>query len=203
MGCNWVECDCRACADGTIVLAHDPSVTDSKGLRHLLAQHTCRELAALDLGQGQGVPTLEELVRWAVRCGCAVMADIKQAGLELQIGTLLGALPCHRILVPGADAAGRSRFRQMFPDLPLSLSVDAANEALLEAQWQHIDTEAVTLQHPLVTSTRVADLHGRGIRVYAWTVDEPDTMRALLGMGVDGIISNRADVLHQILCGRP
>jgi hypothetical protein len=137
-----------------------PSVTDSKGLRHLLAQHTCRELAALDLGQGQGVPTLEELVQWAVRCGCAVMADIKQAGLEHQIGILLGALPRHRIPVPGADAAGRSRFRQMFPDLPLSLSIGAADEALLEAQWQHIDTEGGHFAAP----ARHLDPRGRPTR---------------------------------------
>ena len=199
LGCNWVECDCRASADGIIVLAHDDSVTDRAGRRYTIAEHSREELARLDLGQGEGVPTLEDLVAWASLRGCGIMADIKQGGLEQEISDLLSVLPRDGKIVPGADAAVRRRFRELFPDLPISLSVDAAAEAALEAGWQDIDTDAVTFQYPLVTPARVADLQRRGIRVYPWTVDDPATMRALLEMGVDGIISNRSDLLIPLL----
>ena len=58
-----------------------------------------------------------------------------------------------------------------------------------------IDTQAVTWEHPLLDAHRIAALHQRGLRVYAWTVDDLPTMRRLLDDGVDGLISNRPDLL--------
>lgn len=194
LGCDWVECDCRAASDGIIVLAHDAVVTDRQGRSFRIDAHTAEELARLDLGGGAGVPTLAELAAWA-KGRCAVMADVKSAGFEAEIGAALAPLAPERKLVPGADAEGRRRFRARFPDLPLSLSVDATHEAELLAVWDDIDTDAVTLAYPLITTARVADLHRRRIRVFAWTVDDRDTMRSLLRSGVDGLISNRADLL--------
>ena len=49
-----------------------------------------------------------------------------------------------------------------------------------------------------MTRERVARLHARGIRVFAWTVDDPIVMQQLADAGVDGIISNRADLLVQV-----
>lgn len=196
-GCDWVECDCRMAADGCIVLSHDPTVTDRSGEVYRVDQTPTDELAALDLGAGEGVATLEELVAWAAsRVG--VMADVKADGCEEAIGETLSPIPAARKIVPGADDEGRRRFRALFPDLPLSLSVGAGDEDELLRRWDTIDTEAVTLQHALVTPERVADLRRRGIRVYAWTVDDVETMRALADMGVDGLISNRADRLANL-----
>jgi glycerophosphoryl diester phosphodiesterase len=200
LGCDWVECDCRASSDGVIVLSHDAEVRDADGRAWNVADHTAGELARLDLGGGAGVPTLEELVDWAAG-QAGIMADVKCSGFEREIGKLLAPLAPRDKVVPGADDEGRRRFRALFPDLPISLSVGASNEAELVRRWATLDTDAVTLEHPLVTPERVSDLHRRHIAVYAWTVDSLDTMRALAAMGVDGIISNRADLLADIAAG--
>src|SRR5689334_21128799 len=78
-GCLMVQCDIRQAADGVLVLAHDPAVTDRQGQRYEIVSETSDALARLDLGAGEGVPTLAELVEWAQgRCG--VMADMKCEG---------------------------------------------------------------------------------------------------------------------------
>jgi glycerophosphoryl diester phosphodiesterase len=195
-GCDWVECDCRAARDSVVVLAHDDTVTDAGGRRHRIAERTASELSALDLGDGAGVPTLEDLVIWAMgRVG--VMADIKEGGLEQPIGALLSLLGPEHVIIPGADDAGRARFRALFPDLPLSLSLGRESGRELDRRLPALDTEAVTLEHPLVTPERVALCRARGIAVYAWTVDDLASMGRLLHLGVDGIISNRADLLAE------
>lgn len=196
LGCDWVECDCRASKDGVVVLAHDDAVTDTAGRRRVLAHHTARELAALDLGGGAGVPTLEELVTWAMG-HVGVMADIKERGLEEPIGAALSLLEPEQVIIPGADDAGRARFRALFPALPLSLSLGRESGAELDRRLPHLHTDAVTLEHPLVTPERLAACHARGIAVYAWTVDDLPTMRRLLALGADGVISNRADLLAE------
>jgi glycerophosphoryl diester phosphodiesterase len=197
LGCDWVECDCRPSHDGVIVLSHDAAVTDTGGRVLTVSEHSAQELARLDLGNGEGVPSLSELVSWATgRCG--VMADVKCEGFEAEIGLALAPLPVSDVLAPGASALSRARFRYLFPRLPLSLSVGPGGEQALTEGLPGIDTGAVTLHHSLVTAERVVLLHDRGIRVFAWTVDDLPALRRLAGMGVDGLISNRADLLASL-----
>jgi glycerophosphoryl diester phosphodiesterase len=45
----------------------------------------------------------------------------------------------------------------------------------------------------------VAWFHRLGMAVHAWTVDDPDDMRRLLHLGVDGIVTDRPDLLKAVL----
>ena len=55
---------------------------------------------------------------------------------------------------------------------------------------------------PVHSERVIARAHELGIRVVVWTVDDPATMRALLDAGVDGIITDRPDVLREVLLAR-
>ena len=54
----------------------------------------------------------------------------------------------------------------------------------------------------MVTGRHVEAAHAAGLFVHVWTVDDADVMRTLLDLGVDGIISDRADVLKDVLAER-
>ena len=204
LGCAMVECDVRQAADGVLVLAHDADVTDAQGRTYAAGEHDSGFLRSLDLGSSEGVPTLAELVAWA-QGKCAVMADMKCEGNEIErlvVETLAPVAPASKIAA-GAGEASRARFRRLDPALPLSLSLGSAENYLLEetefeALLDGLDTEAVTWVWPMLNAERIARLHDHGIRVYAWTVDDLPTMRRLRSAGVDGIISNRPDLLAQV-----
>ena len=203
LGCTMVECDVRRAADSILVLAHDPHVCAADGTVCDIAAHTSDRLAALDLGAGEGVPLLTELAAWA-QGRCRLMADMKCEGdgVEALVAEALAPLSPADKIVPGAGSFSRELFRACDPALPLSFSLDGRDpNDLTDAQFQaYLDaltTDAVTWQYPLLTSERIAALHDRGLRVFAWTVDDADTMRRLAADGVDGIISNRADLLVQ------
>ncbi len=197
-GCDWVECDCRVSSDGVIVLAHDPEVTDRSGARYEIAGSTAGQLAEVDLGASQGVPRLEELADLAIQTGGSVVADIKVDGHEDKIARLLASLAPGRKIVSGAGDEGRQRFRQIDPQICLALTVSRREEDSLIQRWDAIDTPAVCFEYPLINAERLADLHRRHIQVHAWTVDQPEMMEMLAERGVDGLISNRPDLLCQI-----
>lgn len=201
LGCDMVECDIRRAACGTLVLAHDPHVTEAGGKRFAIGEHSAEMLGGLDLGAGEGVPTLTALAEWAAG-RCAVMADMKCEGdgVEEAVIAALRPMATSARLVPGADAASRRRFRALDPDLPLSLSLDGMSpSAMTDADFQRCldtaGTEAVTWQYPLLTPDRIGAFRARGFQVFAWTVDDPAVMQRLADSGVDGIISNRPDLL--------
>jgi glycerophosphoryl diester phosphodiesterase len=205
LGCEMVECDVRRSADAVLVLAHDDAATDVTGTRYEVAEHEAASLWALDLGAGEGVPMLAELVAWARSAGVAVMADMKVEGdgVEAAVAEALAPLPVETKIVPGAGEASRRWFREADPTLPLSLSLDREAEPWLRAGGferflAEPDTEAVTWEHPLLTAERIRVLKARGLRVYAWTIDAPAVMSRLRDDGVDGIISNRPDLLTAI-----
>ncbi|HWD81664.1 MAG TPA: glycerophosphodiester phosphodiesterase family protein, partial [Kribbella sp.] len=54
----------------------------------------------------------------------------------------------------------------------------------------------------LLTTGLIRRAHARGKQVHVWTVDDPDTMRRLLDAGVDGIITDRTDLLKDVLIQR-
>ena len=59
-----------------------------------------------------------------------------------------------------------------------------------------------TAMHPhcsMITAEYVAWAHGQGLRINTWTTDEPDEMRRLYDLGVDAIMTNKPDVLRNIL----
>ena len=206
LGCAMVECDVRRALDGVLVLAHDGHVTDAKGRTYVIAEHAGEVLQRLDLGAGEGTPTLPELARWA-QGRCAIMADMKCEGMgvEQAVAQALEALPVEAKIVPGAGEESRRVFRTCAPDLPLSLSMNAWEGNLRLAGGgfarllSKIDTRAVTWEHPLLTAARIAALHAQGLHVYAWTVDDPQIMRRLIADGVDGIISNRPELFERVM----
>lgn len=203
-GCTMLECDVRQAANGVLVLAHDDYVTDRQGQTYAIGEQDSAFLGRLDLGAGEGVPTLAELVAWA-QGRCAVMADMKCEGGEIErlVVEALKLLPVEAKIVPGAGTESRARFRALDAALPLSLSIGSSEKFLLDdAEFEAIlgtlDTQAVTWVYPMLTAQRIAHLHERGIQVFAWTVDDLPTMQNLRDMGADGIISNRPDLLAQV-----
>lgn len=196
-GCDWVECDCRVSSDGIVVLSHDAMVTDRLGASHTIETTPAKQLAALDLGCREGVLTLDELVAWAVG-KVGVMADIKVSDYEETIATSLLPIAREQRVISGADKRGRQRFRAADPCGPISITVNVSHESDRIAQQIALDCEAVTLEFPLITARRVAELHARSIQVFAWTPDNLETMWRLVADGVDGVISNRVDLLAKL-----
>jgi glycerophosphoryl diester phosphodiesterase len=195
MGVDMVETDVRQSRDGALVLAHDETIHGG-GRERVVADHDLAELRTLDLGHGERVATLEEVLA-LVRGRCGLMADLKGEGFEAELVAALqnSGLPREQISIPGGTAPSRAKIRQIDPTLPISLSLGAEWHDRITPEFiDAIDTDAVTWQYRLITPERVARLHERGLFVYTWTVDDPETMRRVLEAGVDGVITNRPEL---------
>ncbi len=197
IGCPMVECDVRRSSDGVLVLVHDGQVADREGHNFTVGETDAATLAALDLGAGEGVPTLAALADWAAASGASIMADMKESGdgIEAEVARLLAPLPAGRKVVPGANLDARRRFRAADPELPLSLSrgfgaLNRDSFARLLAERDSLAIDAVTFAWALLTPKRIDALHTAGLFVFGWTVDDATLLDCLADWGVDGIISN-------------
>jgi glycerophosphoryl diester phosphodiesterase len=218
-GAAILESDVHVTRDGVPVLLHDELLertTDGSGR---VAGLTLAELRRLDAGhrfspdggathpfRGRGiqVPTLEEAL--------AAFPDAR-FNLELKEGAAPGLVErslevvekagrASRTLLTAGDDALMARLRAEVArrGVPVALGASVADVVAFLASalaYRAPPPGAMALQvpptfagRPLVTREFVEHAHAHGIVVHVWTIDEPDEMRALLALGVDGIVTD-------------
>ena len=227
-GCRYLETDVHMTRDGHIVLFHDAKLDRTTDGRGLLRERSLAELEELDAGyrfrnargeyefRGRGVRivTLRQLGAFLdghpeVR----VNLEIKQAEPSMT-GALYEELEelglRDRALVASANSSLVREFRRVSGGRYAS-SAGMAEIATFWAavrtrtwRWIPIEYDAlqVPVRHgPLEVTTRafVRAAHARGVQVHVWTIDEPAQMRRLLELGVDGLMSDRPDLLTEVV----
>ncbi|WP_157553141.1 glycerophosphodiester phosphodiesterase [Jiangella gansuensis] len=216
LGYSYVETDVHATADGVAVALHDDTldrVTDHTGAVATLPWSRVRQAL---IGGVEPVPALEDLLgAWPT---LRVNIDVKSAGA---VGPLARAIDRtaahHRVCVASfSDARRRAVLRRVAAPVATSAGIQLVAAFRTAATTPGLGGLARTLlrgvdclQVPaafrgvqVVTAATVRAAHSAGRQVHVWTVNEPAQMRRLLDLGVDGIITDRADLLRTVLESR-
>lgn len=223
LGYRHFETDLHRTADGVLVCFHDPTVdrtTDSVGRVEDL---TLDALQALDAGYRHAtpdgftfrdncarVPTLEWLLTEFP--DVSVVVDMKSEGLAGSLADLIDRLGAHDRLIVGSFSDARlAEFREITGG-----RVSTSAGPILARLWvltsrvgRGAGGEAAVLQLPThLRGVRVVDeklvgaAHDAGLQVHVWTVNQTSEMERLLDMGVDGLITDRPDLLRDLLAER-
>lgn len=197
-GVDMIEVDVMRCRDGNLVLMHDP-VVSYRGEEIKVSDRTVSELRDIMRRLGSPLVTLIEFLEFA-RGQCKAMIDLKEGGLAEDIVSILRDIdiPRYDVVISGANAEERRRFRELMPDILLSTTMELKPEDVTEELIDRIDTPMVTWHYSMLTRENVRMLKERGIKAFAWTVDDLDLMRDLISLGVDGIISGRPDLFSKL-----
>ncbi|GAA3396479.1 glycerophosphodiester phosphodiesterase [Cryptosporangium minutisporangium] len=211
-GYRYVETDVHATSDGVLVAFHDRTldrVTDRTGRISALP---LREVRAARIGDSERVPLFDELLdTWPeLRINIDVKADDT-------VEPLITALRKHdaldRVCIGSFSDARLARIRAAFgPAVATSLGprdVARLRVASLTGARPRFAPGVCAAQVPIrfrgvrVTDARfVATAHRLGLQVHVWTIDDPATMHRLLDLDVDGIMTDRIDVLRGVLTDR-
>ncbi len=220
LGFRYLETDLHATADGILVCVHDDTLERTTDATGPVTQRTFAELRRLDAGfrhapvqgfphRGTGVtiPSLEEVV--TAFPDALFTLDLKQSGIEGLLAAFIERFALHdRVIVGSFKDLRLARFRRLVGRSVATSSGPWETRALWSASRLGVSLaiRADALQVPVFHGrTRVVDArfvdaaHQAGKQVHVWTVNEPDEMRSLLDLGVDALISDRVDILPQVL----
>jgi glycerophosphoryl diester phosphodiesterase len=215
LGFRYLETDVRATRDGVAVILHDRMLGPATGVPGAVDQLSWRDVRKAVLGAGEPIPTLEGLL--TAMPHMRVNIDIKAASAVEPTVNAIEHLNAHnRVLVASFSDRRRRRALRLLSKRVASSAGRGALLALLAARtpasrsyaWRVLrDSDCVQLPPrlgglPVITPGLVRALHASGRQVHAWTIDDPVTMQALLDIGVDGIITDRADLLRDVLVAR-
>ena len=192
-GADAIELDVHAAADGVLFVHHDEVVSGAHITRSSAAQ-----VRSLRLPNGESVPTLEDALA-VIDPALRVFIEVKSLPPQFddRLFTLLDADPeRQRCAVHGFDhrivkrlglarpALARGVLLASYPMRPLDALEDTGATVLWEDQ-------------SLIDAALVDTLHRAGYEIYAWTVNDPEDMRRLLALRVDGLCTNLPDVARR------
>jgi glycerophosphoryl diester phosphodiesterase len=200
LGCRWVEFDVRLAANGGLAVIHDATLTRTTGTEGRVADRTLDELARLDPGDGGGVPSLAQVLDLLAELGLGANVEVKADGPEASVTGALAAIACEQarrrhgldLLLSSFSPAALAAARGAAAGLPRGLVCDAPGR-----DWR--PTMAALGCVSLHVHRRCADralaeaVHGAGLRLLAYTVNDPARARALIAQGVDSVFSDAPD----------
>jgi glycerophosphoryl diester phosphodiesterase len=230
LGIRWVENDVQRTRDGELVVLHDDNLRRTTDAEEVfpgrapwkVKDFTAAEIARLDAGSwfgpayaGARVPTLEQFVHRLERHHQKLLLEIKNPGLYPGIerqtlkvlsneGWLDRSHLAGRLIVQSFSADSVRTVHELKPGVKTGLLGAPRGSDLLDvAEFaDQINPSYGSLSQAYVSLVQAFDgPHGRRLEVFAWTVDDARTARRIAGYGVDGIITNRPDVVRKAVGG--
>ncbi len=219
LGYQYFETDVRISRDGVVVVFHDKTLDRTTNATGLVSDWLFEDLRHLDAawdfgadegyplrGSGIGIASLDEL--FSTFPDVHINIDLKGKGLEWPVAeiirdhgrqerTLIGSFVDRRI----------ARFRRVTAGEVATSAGPSAVSAMWTAsrRGRTIERPVVAYQVPFnyrslrVDQKYVDAIHDSGAQIHCWTVNVAEDMHRLLDMGVDGIVTDRPDVLNDVM----
>jgi glycerophosphoryl diester phosphodiesterase len=213
LGYTYLETDVHATADGVLLAFHDSVLDRVTGHTGVVARMRYADVRAALIGGREQIPTLPELFERFPEARFNL--DLKAGAAVEPVAALVRRTDAYDRVCVGAFSERRiGRFRRLL-DRPVATACAPPTVALARyaPAGRLVDRlvrhRGLALQVPvrhrrlrIVTPAFVRRAHAAGKPVHVWTVDDPDEMRELLDMGVDGLITDRTDLLREVLLER-
>jgi glycerophosphoryl diester phosphodiesterase len=212
-GAKWVELDVQLTKDRKLAIIHNSTVTKRTDASGKVVKMDYAELAKLDAGSwhsekyvGQRILSLEKLIKLLVRLNINANIEIKSlAGLNAVTAEVLAAgikkhWPADKALpmVSSYSFTAIEAIRELVPKCPRALVVGEWNKYLANLT---IDLECISINadRRLMTKKNLDSMHATGCPVIIHTVNGLKSAVEFIRMGVDGLFTDRPDVIIKTL----
>jgi glycerophosphoryl diester phosphodiesterase len=212
LGLRYLETDVRVTCDGHLVCFHDDTLERVTSATGPVRSKSLRELRTLRINGVEPIPTFDEALD-AFPNQCFTVDPKDQDAIEPLVKSLQRKGVATRVCIAGAWDGWLAQIHSQVPEVTTALGWRSLTalllcartgvrppKALATAPFAHVPVKLGRV--PIFVERVVEMSHDIGVRVVTWTVDEPLVMRRLLDAGVDAIITDRPDVLREVLVSR-
>jgi len=213
-GADILESDVHVARDGVPMLFHDETLARLTGDPRRIRDVPSDELKALDLGRGEGVPTLEEVL--VALPTARFNLDMKSPDAPAATATVLARQGAHdRVLLASFSERNRRKVLRLVPQVATSVSagqfvaIVVATRLGLSGLIKPIIGRAKALQIPtraLGTDTStarfIARAHRCGVNVHYWVINDEAEMLLLFDRGADGLVTDSVSLARDVIGSR-
>lgn len=209
IGVDYIEFDVRLTKDGIPVVIHDDMVFRTTGYTHARYVHdlTLDQIKTLDVGSwfdrrfaGETIPTLEEVLQVAALSQAKLMIEIKK-GIQSP-STIVEAIL--KVLKTANFDPGFLKFgsfsvliiQEIMAKSPLLNVMGIVEKNNKVKDFIDLGIKHMALWYQLITPGLIQMLQDKGITIWTFTVDDPETAHLLTALSVEGIITNQPSYIR-------
>jgi len=197
MGVNAVEFDVRQTKDKELVIIHDPKVDRVSNGKGLVKDLTLEQIKELDI-YGEKIPTLQEVLDFLDKKVEKFLIELKEPGYEDRIVKELKSRGTEdRAIIVSFHEDALRNIRKIDKEIETGLIYVRHKNPIRSAL--ELDAKYILPLYRFTHTANVKKAHDNGLRVIVWTINKPEEVTAYLKKGVDGIASDRPDILRGIV----
>ncbi len=208
LGYRYLETDVHVTSDGQLIAFHDDDLSRMTDVARALHEVSLPELREFLVGGREPVPTLDEL--FEVFPDRYFNIDIKHGAAARPLAECIRRHRAERRVCVGSFSRTTiDRFRSIQPDVPTAVSSTGVGAMALGLMPHGGEVFQVPMSHQigpvnvdLVTPRNIRRIHDARRKIHVWTIDDPTVMHRLIDWGVDGIVTDRPDLLKEVLGAR-
>jgi glycerophosphoryl diester phosphodiesterase len=190
---NAIELDVRKTKDGPLVVIHDADVKRTTNGEGLVSELTLNQIKALSTEGNEKIPTLEEALDFLDK-KVQVLIELKEAGIEKQLLDIVHAKGLDKtVIITSFIEEALQNVRELDSDVATGL-IYATHKNPVKAALELKANYLVAL-YRFVHTANVVKAHENGLKVIVWTINTPSEVEAYVKKGVDGIASDKPDIL--------
>lgn len=216
MNAEMIELDVMLSKDGVPVVFHDATLDDHTNGSGNIGDYTLSQLRDLDAGSwfdstfaGEKIPTLEEVLAFAsgkialnIEIKTEAVSDEARDGVEEKSIELVKKYGMEDyVLFSSFDYRSIAHIKALDPEIPAAILYEKSqSQKMLPSELlKKYGADAFNCSFRQLNTKRFRDVSENNIPVFVYTVDKPSRMRKLLKMNVNGIFTNKPDVLWEVL----
>ncbi|MFX0018212.1 MAG: glycerophosphodiester phosphodiesterase [Promethearchaeota archaeon] len=201
---DYIEFDVQVSKDGEIVVIHDYEISELTGHSVNIKEMTLNELKQLDMGEGEKIPTLQEVIKLTQgEIGLQIEIKVNDIGNEI-IEMLRDANLIESTLISSFIHSELLKIKKLEPEIKLGalLSERISDPRDLTKATKRVIKKNLFAVHPHfagVDKELIDFAHNSNLKVNVWTINERPDMERLIKLGVDGIITDDIPLAKELL----
>jgi len=205
---DWVEIDVQETSDDQVVVFHDSDFMKLAKIDLKIWDATMADLARIDIGShkdpafsSERVPTLSELLT-TCKGKTKVVIELKYYGHDKDLEQrVLDIVNAHKmssdVMYMSLNLDAVTKMKELNPKCRAGLLM-----SVLSGNIQDTKADFLAVNAMFVNRSFIQRAHASGKEVYVWTINDAVTMSRMIGIGVDGLITDKPDLARQVLAER-
>jgi len=194
LGVDAVELDARRTREGEVVVIHDAKVDKTTNGKGSVSDLTLNEIKQLVTDKGERIPTLDEALDFLDK-KVKILIELKETGLEEKVlGLIHGKGLEKNVIIVSFQEEALRRVRELDDEVDTGLIYVRHRNPIKAAL--DLGAKYLLSLYRFTHTANVNKAHENGLKVIVWTINKQEEVLEYVKKGVDGIASDRPDILN-------
>ncbi len=189
MDADYVEVDVRMSKDKKLIIMHDADISRTTNGNGLVKDKTLLKLKEFDAGNGEKIPTLDEVIE-AVKDKTGLVIEIKEPGTEEKIVEKLKENKLKNVILTSFYHESVKNVNKLNHDLNTGI-IFVGQPVNVHKLVFEANANIIFPSYRYMNEKMVKQAKEHGITVYPWAIDDPEIFNKFAEMGIEGIVTNR------------